>query len=79
MVENAVVLPIERRGKVEYLQAFITVSKPVEDEFKATLALKEDLRRHLPEYMIPRRFKFLEKMPMTPNGKADRRALLGGQ
>ncbi|MHB8073885.1 D-alanine--poly(phosphoribitol) ligase subunit DltA [Desulfosporosinus fructosivorans] len=77
-VDNAVVLPIERRGKVEYLQAFITVSKPVEDEFKAVLALKENLREHLPEYMIPRRFKFLEKMPMTPNGKADRRALLGG-
>ena len=78
MVDNAVVLPIERRGKVEYLQAFITVGKPVEDEFKAVLALREDLREHLPEYMIPRRFKFLEKMPMTPNGKADRRALLGG-
>jgi len=75
MVDNAVVLPIERRGKVDYLQAFLTVSKPVKDEFKATLALKEDLRKSLPEYMIPRRFKFLEKMPMTPNGKADRRAL----
>ena len=78
MVDNAVVLPIERRGKVEYLQAYITVSKPVEDEFKAILALREELRLHLPEYMIPRRFKFLERMPMTSNGKADRRALLGG-
>ena len=79
VVENAVVLPIERRGKIEYLQAFITTGKPVEDEFKAVLALREGLRQHLPEYMIPRRFKFLDKMPMTPNGKADRRALLGGQ
>ena len=77
-VENAVVLPIERRGKIEYLQAFITVGKPVGDEFKAVIDLKEDLREHLPEYMIPRRFKFLEKMPMTSNGKVDRRALLGG-
>ena len=79
VVENAVVLPIERRGKIEYLQAFITTGKPVEDEFKAVLALREGLRQHLPEYMIPRRFKFLDMMPMTPNGKADRRALLGGQ
>jgi len=78
-VDNAVVLPIERRGKVEYLQAYITVGKPVEDEFTAMLALKEALRERVPEYMIPRRFKFLEKMPMTPNGKVDRRALLGGQ
>lgn len=79
MVDNAVVLPIERRGKVDYLQAFITVGKPVEDEYQAILALREYLRGHLPEYMVPRRFKFLEKMPMTPNGKVDRRALLGGQ
>lgn len=75
MVDNVVVLPIERRGKVEYLQAYITVGKPVEDEYNTVLSLREDLRKYLPEYMIPRRFKFLEKMPMTPNGKADRRAL----
>ncbi|GAB6153129.1 D-alanine--poly(phosphoribitol) ligase subunit DltA [Desulfosporosinus burensis] len=79
MVDNAVVLPIERRGKVDYLQAFITVGTPVADEYEAILALRESLRGHLPEYMIPRRFKFIEKMPMTPNGKVDRRALLGGQ
>lgn len=78
MVDNVVVLPIERRGKVEYLQAFIAVGKPVQNEYEAVLALREDLRKHLPEYMIPRRFKFLEKMPITPNGKVDRRALLGG-
>ncbi len=78
LVDNVVVLPIERRGKIEYLQAFITVGNPVEDEYNTVLALREDLRKHLPEYMIPRRFKFLDKMPMTPNGKADRRALLGG-
>ena len=79
MVDNAVVLPIERRGKVEYLQAFVTTSKPVADEFTAIQALREGLRAHLPDYMIPRRFRFLDKMPMTPNGKVDRRALLGGK
>ncbi|MCD6257468.1 amino acid adenylation domain-containing protein, partial [Candidatus Aerophobetes bacterium] len=31
--------------------------------------LEEFLRRKLPEYMIPSSFVFLDKMPLTPNGK----------
>ena len=77
-VDNAVVLPIERRGKVEYLQAFIKPNHPIEGEFAVTQALREELKKNLPEYMIPRRFIYVESMPMTPNGKVDRRALLGG-
>lgn len=77
-VENAVVLPIEKQGKVEYLQAFLTTTEPVTEEFKTSQALKEALRQNLPDYMVPRRFTFVQTMPMTPNGKVDRRALLGG-
>lgn len=77
-IENAVVLPIERKSKVEYLQAFVISNVPIESEFTAAKELREALCEHLPEYMIPRRIKFLPRMPMTPNGKVDRRALLGG-
>ena len=38
-------------------------------------ALREALRRRLPEYMLPQHFEWLEQMPQTPNGKIDRRAL----
>ncbi len=37
--------------------------------------LKEELKQCLPQYMVPQYFVKLEKMPYTPNGKIDRKAL----
>lgn len=37
--------------------------------------LKQFLRKHLPEYMIPKYFIRMEEMPVTRNGKLDRRSL----
>ncbi len=36
--------------------------------------LRAELRRRLPEHMVPARFTVLERMPRTPNGKVDRAA-----
>ncbi len=38
-------------------------------------SLRARLRASLPEYMVPSRIVRLERMPLTPNGKIDRRAL----
>ncbi|MCO8171801.1 amino acid adenylation domain-containing protein, partial [Pseudomonas sp. 21LCFQ02] len=38
-------------------------------------SLKAGLRQVLPDYMIPAHVLLLERMPLTPNGKLDRKAL----
>jgi D-alanine--poly(phosphoribitol) ligase subunit 1 len=43
-----------------------------------TAQLRNDLQSFLPDYMIPKKFVILEWMPVTGNGKADRKRL-GGQ
>jgi amino acid adenylation domain-containing protein len=68
--ESVVVAPgddVENKRLVAYLipsQETISIS-----ELRCFLKLK------LPDYMVPSAFMFLEAMPLTPNGKVDRRAL----
>ncbi|NCP87006.1 MAG: D-alanine--poly(phosphoribitol) ligase subunit DltA [Anaerolineae bacterium CG_4_9_14_3_um_filter_57_17] len=75
-VRDAVVLPILKSNKVEYLAAFVILQQAQSGStFEISRALKRELGARLPDYMIPRKFVFLPDFPMTPNGKADRRKL----
>ncbi|HEV7517669.1 MAG TPA: non-ribosomal peptide synthetase, partial [Thermoanaerobaculia bacterium] len=48
---------------------------PVDGVVPTTLALQEFLGRRLPGHMVPGLFAALEALPLSPNGKVDRRAL----
>ena len=50
---------------------------PMEGRLQRSLVpeLKEGLRQHLPEYMVPGIYSILTELPLTPNGKIDRNAL----
>jgi amino acid adenylation domain-containing protein len=38
-------------------------------------AIRAELKQRLPDYMVPAALVFLEKLPLTPSGKVDRRSL----
>jgi amino acid adenylation domain-containing protein/non-ribosomal peptide synthase protein (TIGR01720 family) len=44
-------------------------------EREETRQLRVGLREHLPDYMVPSTFTWLEQLPVTANGKLDRKAL----
>jgi D-alanine--poly(phosphoribitol) ligase subunit 1 len=76
-VGEAVVVPVERHGRVESLIAFVATSAmtPDETEFQTSQRLRRALFERLPAYMVPRTLRFVERWPLTTNGKVDRRAL----
>ncbi|KMT52100.1 peptide synthase, partial [Pseudomonas fildesensis] len=61
----------------DQLLAYLVTRQSVSDEEQVTLReqFKATLREQLPEYMVPAYLVFLERMPLTPNGKLDRKAL----
>jgi amino acid adenylation domain-containing protein len=80
-IKEAVVLPGEPPGRNTGIQGekpgqFLSAYIVSEGEFTIP-ALKEYLSKELPGYMIPSHFVRVEKIPLTPNGKVDRKALPG--
>ena len=71
-VREAVVLAREDVPGDKRLAAYLTVK---EGEPPKDSELRGLLRAKLPEYMIPSAFVVLDRFPLTPNGKVDRKAL----
>lgn len=69
-VKQAVVLMQVKATGDKYLAGYIVPQGPFD---KA--ALTDYLKSRLPAYMVPSQLMALEKMPLTSNGKADKKAL----
>ena len=68
-VTDAVVLVHEDSTRGRYLVAWVAPAKA------AAADLREALKTRLPEFMVPSAFFTMDKLPLLPNGKIDRKAL----
>ncbi|NIM17931.1 MAG: amino acid adenylation domain-containing protein, partial [Candidatus Aminicenantes bacterium] len=69
-IKEAVVLAREDKPGDKYLCAYISAGKELDHS-----GLRDSLVGILPDYMVPSYFIQLERIPLTANGKIDRRAL----
>ncbi|MEV8433670.1 non-ribosomal peptide synthetase [Streptomyces chartreusis] len=69
-VRDGAVVAVEGAGQGGRLVAFYRAGGPLEDG-----VLRDRLGRSLPEYMVPSEFHLRRSLPVTANGKVDRKAL----
>ena len=71
-VKQALVTVQEESADSKRLVAYVL---PAQTEEVSVSDLREYLKEKLPQYMIPNFFVLLDEVPLTPNGKLDRKAL----
>ena len=71
-IKEVVVVAREDAAQQKRLVAYLVAAA---EEKPAVSELRRHLLKHLPEYMAPSFFVFLEALPLTPNGKVDRNLL----
>ncbi|CAM1358757.1 non-ribosomal peptide synthase/polyketide synthase [Tenacibaculum xiamenense] len=64
------VLAVKNKNNINNLVAYIVLEKGINKQF-----IQEELKQQLPEYMVPSIWIELEAMPITTNGKIDKKAL----
>jgi amino acid adenylation domain-containing protein len=73
-VVTALVLAQEDESGNKQLVAYIERRDTV-DKTQLKAKLIQLIQTHLPQYMLPSAFLFIEQWPLTPNGKVDKKAL----
>ena len=74
-VQSAVVLVREDTTGDQRLVAYCIAAPGADMERLSAIALRQQLKGTLPEFMVPSAFVWLDEWPMNANGKLDRKAL----
>lgn len=72
--EGLVMTQLDEHGE-KIMVAYIVVKPECQKNPPSIKELRAHIKSSLPEYMVPSAFVFMEKFPLTPNGKVDRKAL----
>ncbi|WP_018659306.1 D-alanine--poly(phosphoribitol) ligase subunit DltA [Allofustis seminis] len=75
-IAQVCVCPMERNGKVVSLTAVLVLAEPIA-ESDLRDRIRQDLADLLPSYMIPKKYVSVDYLPLTLNGKMDRKAIKG--
>lgn len=76
-VKAAAVVPKYLEHKVQQLVAYVVPEKhSFEKEYQLSKAIKEELKQTVMDYMVPQKFVYVAALPLTQNGKVDRKGLI---
>ncbi|MGD2091071.1 MAG: amino acid adenylation domain-containing protein, partial [Candidatus Aminicenantes bacterium] len=73
-IKEVVVIDRKNRDDEKYLCGYLVLAEEERERFDV-VELRKTLAMNLPDYMVPAHFVQLEKLPLTSNGKIDRKAL----
>ncbi|MCP4151688.1 MAG: AMP-binding protein, partial [bacterium] len=74
-IHDAVVVDLENKENEKYLCAYIVAKTAEENGSPDTGEIRRILSQNLPDYMVPAHFVHIDTIPLTTNGKVDRKAL----
>ena len=74
-VQEAVVVVRDEQSGHPRLFAYVVFQDQAADVQTSIITLRDQLQETLPAYMIPAGFVALDTLPLSPNGKVDRKAL----
>lgn len=69
-VKECAVIHTVSRNNMSKLIAYVATDVKMED-----VLVRQELRKYLPNYMIPNRFEYVDELPKNANGKVDRKRM----